>query len=125
MGSSHVVWRQTKVGASNCSPVLSGDHIYFFSGLAHCLRADNGEVVYQERVPGLGAEYSSPVVADGKIYLFTRQGHGHVFAAGPRFQLLGQIDLGVKTGFVASPAVSHGQLFVRAREHLFCLGEKK
>jgi outer membrane protein assembly factor BamB len=123
---THVVWKQTKVGASNCSPVLACDHLIFFSGQATCLRADTGEVVYQERLAGLGAEYASPVVvADGKLFLFTRRGAGHVLAAGPRFEELGRIDLAGTTGFTASPAVSHGQLFVRDREHLYCLGEKK
>jgi outer membrane protein assembly factor BamB len=122
---SHVVWKQTKVGASNCSPVLVGPHLYLYSGQACCLRADTGEVVYQERLAGLGPEYASPVVADGKLFLFTRRGSGHVLATGPRFEQLARIDLGATGGFTASPAVSHGQLFVRSGDHLYCLGEKK
>src|SRR5262249_54063464 len=35
---TRVLWKQ-KVGASLCSPVLAGDHLYFFSNLAYCLRA--------------------------------------------------------------------------------------
>jgi len=124
VSKTHVVWKQTRVGASNCSPLLAGDYLYFFSGQACCLRADTGEVVYQERLAGLGPEYSSPVLAEGKIFLFTRKGSGHVLAAGPRFEQLAQVDLGGTSGFTASPALSHGQLFVRNNDFLFCLGEK-
>jgi hypothetical protein len=120
---THVVWTQ-KVGASFCSPLLVGDHLYFFSGLAHGLRADTGAVVFQERLPGLGQEYSSPVAADGKIYLFTRRGEGHVLAIKGRLEPVARNDLG-ETGFIASPAVSRGQLFIRCGNHLYCLGEKQ
>ena len=118
---THVVWRQ-KVGASFTSPVLAGGRLYFFSGMAHCLKADTGEVVFQERLTGLGSEYSSPVAADGKIYLFTRRGTGHVLAAKDRLEVLASNDFGAG-GFTASPAVSRGQIFVRSNEFLYCLGK--
>lgn len=120
---SHRLWRQ-KVGASYTSPVLAGDHFYFFSGFAYCLRVDTGEVVFQERLPGLGNEYASPVVADGKIYLFTRSGKAFVLAPKDKLEILATNDLGDGHGFTASPAVSGGKLFVRNQAYLYCLGEK-
>ena len=120
--NSHVLWRQ-KVGASYTSPVLVGDRLYFFSGFAYCLRTDTGEVVFQERLPALGNEYASPVVADGRIYLCTRAGKGFVLAAKDKLEVLATNELG-DGGFVASPAVSGGRLFVRTNAHLYCLGEK-
>jgi outer membrane protein assembly factor BamB len=124
VSKSHVVW-QKKVGASYTSPVLVGDRLYFFSGQAVCVKAADGEVVFQERLDGLGTEYASPVAADGKIYLFTRKGLAHVLAAKDRLESLGQNDLGDRLGFTASPAVSRGHLFVRNGEFLYCLGDKK
>jgi outer membrane protein assembly factor BamB len=121
---SHIVWKQ-KVGASFCSPVLVGDRLYLFSGRACCLRADTGAIVFQERLDGLGTEYASPVAADGKIYLFTRDGRGHVLAAKDRLEELAVQDLGEPGGFTASPAISHGQLLVRSNRYLYCFGEKK
>jgi outer membrane protein assembly factor BamB len=120
---SHVLWRQ-KVGASYTSPVLVGEHFYFFSAFAYCLKADTGEVVFQERLPGLGPEYASPVVADGKIYLFTRGRKGFVLASKGKLEVLATNDLGDEHGFIASPAVSGGRLFVRTNAYLYCLGEK-
>jgi hypothetical protein len=124
VGQSHVVWK-ANVGASYCSPLLVGPHLYFFSGQAHCLRADTGAIVYQERLAGLGQEYSSPVAADGKIYLFTRRGDGYVLGTGPKLEVLARNTLTTDGGFVASPAIQGGQLFIRAGDVLFCLGAKK
>jgi hypothetical protein len=120
---THLVWRQ-KVGASLCSPVIVNDRFYFFSQLATCLRTDNGEVVFQERLPGLGTEYASPVVADGRIYLFTRSKRGFVLAGKDKLEVLATNELDDPGGFIASPAVSGGRLFVRTNEHLYCLGER-
>jgi outer membrane protein assembly factor BamB len=119
--NTHILWRQ-KIGATNCSPVLVGDYLYFFSGRACCLRADTGAIVFQEPLAGLGMEYPSPVAADGKIYLVTRGGNGYVLAARDRLEVLAKNDLGDTSGFVASPAISRGQLFVRSNEYLYCIG---
>jgi outer membrane protein assembly factor BamB len=121
---THVLWRQ-KIGATNCSPVLVGDYLYFFSGRACCLRADTGAIVFQEPLAGLGMEYPSPVAADGKIYLVTRSGKGYVLAAKDRLEVLANNELGDTSGFVASPAISGGHLFIRSNEYLYCIGEKK
>jgi outer membrane protein assembly factor BamB len=121
---SHVVWRQEKVGASYCSPVLVGDYLYYASGQVCCLRADTGQVVFQERLAGLGQEYSSPVAAEGRVYVFTRKGTGHVLAAMGKFAPKAQNDLGDAGGFIASPAISAGQILIRSNEYLYCLRRK-
>jgi outer membrane protein assembly factor BamB len=121
--NSHVAWRQ-KVGASYTSPVLVNDRFYFFSAFAYCLKADTGEVVFQERLPGLGNEYPSPVVVDSHIYFFARSGRGFVLAPSDKLDVLAQNEPLEGGGFVASPAVSGGRLFVRNNEYLYCLGGK-
>jgi outer membrane protein assembly factor BamB len=125
VSKTHVLWKQTKAGASYCSPLLVGDRLHFFSGLATCLKSKTGEVVYQERLAGLGQEYGSPVAADGKIFLFTRRNGAYVMASGDRFQVLAHNDLGDKSDFNACPAVSQGRIYVRSNQYLYCLGEKR
>ena len=84
VSNTRVVWKQGKAGASYCSPLLVGEHLSYFSALASCLRSDTGAVVFQERLAGLGNEYGSPVVVDGRIYLFTRRKGAYVpGSAGP------------------------------------------
>jgi outer membrane protein assembly factor BamB len=125
VSKTHVLWRNDKVGANFTSPVLFGERLYFLSnGFAVCLNVNKGEEVYRERIEPATNEYSSPVAADGKVYLFSRSGVGFVLAAGDKFERLGRNDLGDATGFTTSPAVSHGRLFVRTGTTLYCLGVK-
>ncbi len=71
--------------------------------------------------PG-GQSYSSPVVADGKLYYFDRSGNGYVIKLGQEFE---QIAVNKFTSdssdFNGTPAVSNGQLFVRSNTHLYCI----
>ena len=71
-----------------------------------------------------GQEYSSPVLADGKIYYLSRSGDGFVYAAGADFKLLTQNHFAAGSGdFSATPAVSNGQLFIRSSKFLYCVAK--
>ena len=43
-----------------------------------------------------------------------------VLKAGPKFELVSRNELGEECS--ASPAVAHGQLFIRTVGHLWCVG---
>jgi outer membrane protein assembly factor BamB len=69
-------------------------------------------------------DYSSPVLADGKIYYLSRSGDGFVFAAGPEFKLLAQNHFAAGSGdFSSTPAISDGQIFIRSSKFLYCLAQ--
>jgi hypothetical protein len=125
VSKSHVVWSHKKAGASYCSPLLIGDRLYYFSALATCLKAVDGDLVYQERLAALGTEYSSPVLADGRVYLFTRRKGGYVLAMKDKPEVISHNDLGDTTDFNASPAIAGGNLFIRSQQYLYCIGEKR
>ena len=73
--------------------------------------------------PTNAGDYASPVLADGKIYVTTNSGTVYVVAAKPEFELLATNDMTFDTsGFGATPAVSHGDLFLRSHTHLYCVG---
>ena len=94
-------------------------------GIAYCLDAKNGEVAYQQRLtPEPGIIYSSPVVADGKIYIVSQHNGTYVLAAQPKYQLIAHNDLGDDSRANASPAISDGRLFLRTDEALYCIGSK-
>ena len=121
---THVLWTNSKVGASYCSPLLIGEHLYFFSGQATCLNRKTGEVITQNRLDGVTGLYSSPIVADGKIYLFTRDQGAYVLAADPKLTVLAHNILGDTSTINASPAASGGDLFIRSQTYLYCLRKK-
>ncbi len=87
-------------------------------GVAACLKAESGEICWQERI---GGNFSaSPVFAGSRIYLLSDTGETTVIAAALEFRVLAKNPLGEKCQ--ASPAIAHGRIFIRTSENLFCLG---
>jgi outer membrane protein assembly factor BamB len=124
VSKTHVLWHNTKVGAGYCSPLIVGDHLFFFSGQATCLNRLTGEVVKQERLEGVTQLYSSPIEAGGKIYLFTRDQGCYVLSADDKLTVLAHNDLEDISAINASPAASGGELFIRSQEYLYCLSKR-
>jgi len=84
-------------------------------GIASCVDAKTGRVIWSER---LGGGYSaSPIYADGKLYFTSEAGVVTVLLAGRNFTLLSKNPLGERT--LASPAVSDDALFIRTAGHLW------
>ena len=89
------------------------------AGVAKCLKADTGQVIWTSR---LGDRYSaSPVWAADRIYFLSEKGKTTVIQAGPEFKVLAENELKEKCG--ASPAVSQGQIFIRAAKSIYCIGQ--
>ncbi|MDX2041735.1 MAG: PQQ-binding-like beta-propeller repeat protein [Acidobacteriota bacterium] len=119
---THVAWR-VKRGASNKpSILLIEDLIYMIgdTGIATCVEAKTGEIVWQQRI---GGEYSSsPVYADGKIWMFSEEGKTTVIKPGRTFEKLAENNL--NEGFLASPAIAGKAFFLRTRTHLYRIERK-
>jgi outer membrane protein assembly factor BamB len=114
-----VAWKQAHGGPYVCSPLVYGDYLYVHNeqGVLNCYQAATGKPVYRERLPG---RYTASAVAgDGKLYFTNEDGETQVVKAGPRFERIGRNSLGEYC--LASPAVSHGQLFVRTEHFLYCI----
>ena len=127
VSKSHVVWRLNK-GSNVSSPIYHEGHLYWTrdGSIACCQNPTTGEMVYEERFePGSGTIWSSPVLADGKLYYVSQSKGTFVVAAQPKFELLAHnvfADDDSRTN--ASPAVSNGQLFLRTDRNLYCIGAK-
>jgi outer membrane protein assembly factor BamB len=125
--ASHGVWRLNK-GSNVSSPVYYEGHLYWTrdGSTACCQNPATGEMVYEERLePGSGTIWSSPVLADGKLYYVSQHNGTYVVAAQPKFELLAHnvfADDDSRTN--ASPAVSDGQLLLRTDRKLYCIGVK-
>lgn len=66
--------------------------------------------------------YSSPVVVDGKVYLFSNSGKAYIFSAGD-FSLITSFETGEKT--FATPAFTDGMMVVRTDKSLYCVKKNK
>ena len=78
--ATHIAWEQQRGVPMEVSPLYRKPYLYTVTsaGIATCLQAATGEVVYQER---LGGKYSaSPVYADGRIYFLSESGETVVIA---------------------------------------------
>jgi outer membrane protein assembly factor BamB len=112
-----VAWKLQRGVSNKPSVLLVGELLYMISdaGIASCIEARTGQVVWQERI---GGEFSaSPVYADGKIWFFSQEGKTSVVAPGRTFQLLAENQL--TEGFMASPAIAGRSFFLRTRTHLY------
>ena len=118
---SHVVWKFQTAVPSRCAPLLIGDLLFMLNeaGIVTCLDAKTGEVVWKHR---LGGNYSSsPLSAEGRIYLNGEDGTSHVIAAGRKFELLSTNHL--DAGCMATPAIAGRAIFHRTKTHLYRLEE--
>jgi outer membrane protein assembly factor BamB len=118
---THIAWALKRGAPLTPSPIVVGDELYVVNdgGIATCLDARTGTLVWQQR---LGGTYSaSPVFADGRIYFLAEQGVTTVIAPGREFRRLATNTL--DGGLLASMAVSGGSLFLRTDNHLYRLVE--
>ena len=93
----------------NKPSVLFVDGLIFMindTGVASCVDAKTGTLVWQSRVGGTFS--ASPIYAAGRIYLFDEDGKTTVLEAGREFKVLADNQL--DNGFMASPAVAGDSL---------------
>jgi outer membrane protein assembly factor BamB len=126
VNASHVLWKTGK-GSNVPSPILHDGHLYFAHenlGIALCVNAATGEVVYEERLaPNPGQIYASPVLAEGRILYLGRGGRAVWIPAKPKLEVLAECTLENGRGvFNASPAFDGPRLLVRSNRALYCLG---
>lgn len=64
--------------------------------------------------------YSSPVIVDGKLYVFDTKGKAYIFRPGRTVDLIATPNLG--EAVYSNPAFAAQRMFVRTRNHLYCIG---
>ncbi len=137
---SHTVWSGSDSSRFGTPVVYQGRLYFFASGVATCNDAKTGKKVFQGRLEGGsssggggrsrfgrgggGSDYSSPVVADGKIYYVQSSGSCFVLKAGDKFEQLAVNSVTTdRESFGATPALSNGEIFLRSDKHLYCVSE--
>jgi outer membrane protein assembly factor BamB len=126
-----VMWRLDKAAPYNPSPLLWDDELYLVrdGGLnagtsrLSLIDARTGEPRYlQERLPGSYTIKASPVGAGDYVYLATEEGDIIVIRRGDPLEVVAVNALGEP--FIATPAIAHGDLIVRSREHLMAIRDR-
>jgi hypothetical protein len=117
---THIAWRDTKGVSYVPSPIAVGDYFLVVSddGIASCLDAATGKRLWMQR---LGEHHSASLVCAGElVYFLSDSGVTRVVKAGPSFEVVAENKLGENC--YSSPAISDGQIFIRAEKHLYCIG---
>jgi hypothetical protein len=117
---THIAWRTTQGAPYVPSPMVAGDYLLTVNNSAtpaFCYEAATGKILWQEQ---LGKHHASPVSANGLVYFLNDNGQVNVIRPGPKFERVARMEMGEK--FYASPAISHGQIFLRGDQSLFCIG---
>jgi outer membrane protein assembly factor BamB len=126
ISKTHVAWKATRGLPYVASPILYKGRIYCIrtGGMLSSFDAVTGTPYYlQERIGAEGNYYSSPVAADGRIYLAAEKGKVTVVkAGGEKPEILHQAEFGER--ILASPALAADNLYLRTQSALYAFGER-
>ncbi len=125
-GTDAVVWNQVRGNSYTPSPVLYDNKLYVLTdtGMVSCYNAQTGAASYsQVRLPKTYSFKSSPVGANGKLYLASENEDVIVLRMGEKYEVLATNNLTDQT-FIATPAITGGEIFLRSKTRLYCIREK-
>jgi outer membrane protein assembly factor BamB len=120
---SHLAWSWTSRGGPDVpTPTSDGERFYMADdgGNITCLDAKTGAVIYGPEDTGIGRTSSSPLLADGKIYLVGETAETAVIAAGPKYRLIAKNVLD-GTYTLSSPAIAGDEIYIRTATFLYCI----
>lgn len=121
-GTPEIAWESDEFLPEVSSPLAVNGLVYVATtyGVFACFDAKTGKMHWSQEYGD--AFYSSPVYADGKIYITDMSGKTHIVKATPEYQLIATPELGEKA--VCSPVFAEGRVYLRGMKQLYCLGTK-
>jgi outer membrane protein assembly factor BamB len=126
-GTDAILWTTNRGTSYTPSPVLHEGKLYFLtdSAMLSCLDAATGKPFYERvRLPKPYNFKSSPVGANGKLYMASEDGDVIVVKMGEAFEVIATNTLADQS-FIATPAIASGDMYLRSTAHLFCIREKR
>lgn len=122
---SHVLWTKEGLGADVPTPAAVGDRVYVCTdkGKISCLDVHKGDVLAQVELPKHRLAYSSsPVLANGKLYVTREDGMTTVVdTADDKLKVVGENELGESV--VATPVFVDGRILLRSFTSLYAIGK--
>jgi outer membrane protein assembly factor BamB len=113
-------WKHTRSVPLISSPVLVGSHLFLVSqeGIASCIDANSGDMLWNERLGG--AFWASPLYANGHIFFFAESGATSVVEASTKFNAISKNVLDGE--IMATPACGKDSFYLRTKTHLYRIG---
>jgi len=115
------VWEDDEYLSEASSPVVYNGLLFEATsyGVLVCYDSRTGEKQWEKEY-GEGF-YSSPMVADGKLYIIDLGGVTHIIKADRTGTVVGDPELG--EGGFALPVFADGVIYLRGYEYLYCIGQ--
>ena len=107
------------------SPVYYDGFLYTIKdgGILASTDDRTGKLVKAKRLKASGNYYSSPIAADGKLFLIDQRGRSTVVSAGRDWRVLSTGDF--DEDVMATPAIVDGCIYVRTQKHLYCFRQER
>ena len=120
LSDGDVVWKYQRGVPYVATPVAHHGSVWMVKdgGIVTRIEARTGRVLSEERLPGMGNYYASPVAADGKIYFASELGVLSVVSAGSEWKVLAKYEFHEKIN--STPLLHDGRLFVRTDKAIYC-----
>jgi outer membrane protein assembly factor BamB len=122
-----IVWQMHRDTPYVPSPLLYGDLLHVTKSnvaILTCINPASGEPLSDSvRLPELNSIYASPVGAAGRVYIVSREGTTLVMENDSQLKVLAINKL--PEGIDASPAIVGRQMFLRGKQHLYCLSSEE
>jgi len=121
-------WITRDVQAGYGSPVSDGERIYLVDngGILFAFDVKTGKQLWTEKLGTI--QKSSPVLADGKLYVGTENGKFYIVKPhADKAEILDSDQLGTEENpeaIIGSPAVARGRVYVASMAGLYAIGPK-
>ncbi len=114
-------WEDDEYLSEAASPVVHNGLLYLATsyGVLVCYDAKTGEKQWEKEYNE--GFYSSPMIADGKLYIIDLAGVTHIIKADRSGTVVADPELG--EGGFALPVFADGVIYLRGMEHLYCVGK--
>jgi outer membrane protein assembly factor BamB len=118
-----IVWSNMTEGTYIPTPLLYDGYLFTLNinGVLSAYDPQTGKRAFRGRVGTGGAFSSSPVGADGKLYIASEDGEVYVISATPDMKQIAKNDM--KEVIMATPAISDGLIVLRTMGHLYGVGQ--
>ena len=120
------IWHNNQIMAGKVSPLLVDDMVIAIDDRATLMGfdADSGTRRFKKKLGTVMR--SSPLYADGKIYLCTANGRWYTLKLeGDRVKILHKMRLPAGENCYGSPIVSHGRIYLPTTDNLYCIADSQ
>ena len=121
ISESGTIWSYKKLHRSISTVAIADDLIYAadYTGRLHCLDANSGKLYWVHDTES--NIWTSPLVADDKVYLGNEDGVLTIFKTGKTLKILNQIEM--NASIYSSPVAANGTLYIATQTHLYAIAK--